>query len=405
MLYTLYAWQQTAMAPIRLAAVTGQHFFSASTFLFAETRTARAIAAACEMVERSTRTYGKPPFGIDAVTIKGEAVPVTEEIAAGNAFGSLVHFKRAGAERHPRVMLVAPLSGHHSTLLRGTVAALLPGHDVYITDWHDAKTIPVAEGKFDLDDYIDQLISYLKALGPGTHVIAVCQPSVPVLAAASLMAAAKDRCRPRSLTLMGGPIDTRINPTKVNNFATRHPLAWFKNTVVSRVPYGAPGFGREVYPGFLQLSGFMSMNMDRHLGAHLRMFQHLVRGDGDSAESHRRFYDEYMSVMDLTAEFYLQTVELVFQKHALPKGEWVSRGARIEPAAIRDIGLMTVEGELDDISAPGQTLAAQDLCRGIPPSKREHVLAQGVGHYGIFNGRRWREAIAPRVAAFIARHD
>ena len=405
MLYTLYAWQQTAMAPLRLAAVTGQHFFSASTFLFAETRTARAIAAACEMVERSTRTYGKPPFGIDTVTIKGEAVPVTEEIAAGNAFGSLVHFKRAGAERHPRVMLVAPLSGHHSTLLRGTVAALLPGHDVYITDWHDAKTIPVAEGKFDLDDYIDQLISYLKALGPGTHVIAVCQPSVPVLAAASLMAAAKDRCRPRSLTLMGGPIDTRINPTKVNNFATRHPLAWFKNTVVSRVPYGAPGFGREVYPGFLQLSGFMSMNMDRHLGAHLRMFQHLVRGDGDSAESHRRFYDEYMSVMDLTAEFYLQTVELVFQKHALPKGEWVSHGARIEPAAIRDIGLMTVEGELDDISAPGQTLAAQDLCRGIPPSKREHVLAQGVGHYGIFNGRRWREAIAPRVAAFIARHD
>jgi poly(3-hydroxybutyrate) depolymerase len=405
MLYTLYAWQQTAMAPLRLAAVTGQHFFSASTFLFAETRTARAIAAACEMVERSTRTYGKPPFGIDAVTIKGEAVPVTEEIAAGNAFGSLVHFKRAGAERHPRVMLVAPLSGHHSTLLRGTVAALLPGHDVYITDWHDAKTIPVAEGKFDLDDYIDQLISYLKALGPGTHVIAVCQPSVPVLAAASLMAAAKDKCRPRSLTLMGGPIDTRINPTKVNNFATRHPLAWFKNTVVSRVPYGAPGFGREVYPGFLQLSGFMSMNMDRHLGAHLRMFQHLVRGDGDSAESHRRFYDEYMSVMDLTAEFYLQTVELVFQKHALPKGDWVSRGARIEPAAIRDIGLMTVEGELDDISAPGQTLAAQDLCRGIPPSKREHVLAQGVGHYGIFNGRRWREAIAPRVAAFIARHD
>jgi poly(3-hydroxybutyrate) depolymerase len=228
---------------------------------------------------------------------------------------------------------------------------------------------------------------------------------VPVLAAASLMATAKDKCRPRSITLMGGPIDTRINPTKVNQFATRHPLSWFKSTVVSRVPYGYPGFGRSVYPGFLQLSGFMSMNMDRHLGAHLRMFEHLVRGDGDSAESHRKFYDEYMSVMDLTAEFYLQTVELVFQTHALPKGEWVSRGAKIEPAAIRDIALMTIEGELDDISAPGQTLAAQDLCRSIPPSKREHVLAQGVGHYGIFNGRRWREAIAPRVAAFIARHD
>jgi poly(3-hydroxybutyrate) depolymerase len=405
MLYTLYAWQQTALAPLRLAAVTGQHFFSASTFLFAETRTARTIAAACEMVERSTRSYGKPPFGIDAVTIKGEAVPVTEEIVAGNAFGSLVRFKRQGAERHPRVMLVSPLSGHHSTLLRGTVAALLPGHDVYITDWHDAKSIPIAEGPFDLDDYIDQIISYLKALGPGTHVIAVCQPSVPVLAAAALMAAAKDRCRPRSLVLMGGPIDTRVNPTKVNAFAMRHPLSWFKNTVVSRVPYGFPGFGRDVYPGFLQLSGFMSMNIDRHLGAHLRMFQHLVRGDGDSAEQHRRFYDEYMSVMDLTAEFYLQTVELVFQKHVLPKGEWVSRGAKIDPAAIRDMALMTVEGELDDISAPGQTLAAQDLCRSIPARKREHVLAQGVGHYGIFNGRRWREAIAPRVSAFIARHD
>jgi poly(3-hydroxybutyrate) depolymerase len=302
-------------------------------------------------------------------------------------------------------MLVAPLSGHHSTLLRGTVQALLPAHDVHITDWHDAKAIPVAEGRFDLDDYIDQIVSYLRVLGPGTHVIAVCQPSVPVLAAASLMAAARDKCRPRSLVLMGGPIDTRVNPTKVNTFATRHPLSWFKNTVVSRVPYGNPGFGRAVYPGFLQLSGFMSMNMDRHLGAHLRMFEHLVHGDGDSAEAHRRFYDEYMSVMDLTAEFYLQTVELVFQKHVLPRGEWVSRGRKIEPAAIRDIALLTIEGELDDISAPGQTLAAQDLCRSIPPSKREHILAQGVGHYGIFNGRRWREAISPRVAAFIARHD
>ncbi len=405
MLYTLYAWQQTAMAPLRLAAVTGQHFFSASTFPFVETRTARAIAAACELFERSTRTYPKPPFGIGAVTIKGEEVPVAEEIVAATPFGGLVHFAREGAERHPRVMLVAPLSGHHSTLLRGTVQALLPGHDVYITDWNDAKNIPASDGGFDLDDYIDQLIAYLRVLGPGTHVIAVCQPSVPVLAAASLMAAAKDKCRPRSLTLMGGPIDTRINPTKVNQFATRHPISWFANTVVSRVPYGYPGYSRAVYPGFLQLSGFMSMNMDRHLGAHLRMFEHLIRGDGDSAEAHRRFYDEYMSVMDLTAEFYLQTVELVFQKHVLPKGEWVSRNRKIEPAAIRDIALMTIEGELDDISAPGQTLAAQDLCRSIPPSKREHILAQGVGHYGIFNGRRWREAISPRVAAFIARHD
>jgi poly(3-hydroxybutyrate) depolymerase len=405
MLYTLYAWRQTAMAPLRLAAVTGQHFFSGALFPLAHTRTARAIAAACEMVERSTRSYGKPDFGIASLEVKGEARPVAEEVVAANAFGSLIRFRRDGAERLPRVMLVAPLSGHHSTLLRGTVAALLPQHDVYITDWHDARNIPVEKGAFDLDDYVNQIIGYLEALGPGTHVIAVCQPSVPVLAAAALMALSADPCRPRSLILMGGPIDTRINPTKVNRFAVTHPLEWFRHTVTSRVPYGFPGFGRWVYPGFLQLSGFMSMNIDRHLGAHLRMFEHLIRGDGDSAEQHRRFYDEYMSVMDMTAEFYLQTVDLVFRKHALPKGEWASRGVRIEPAAIHDIALMTIEGELDDISAPGQTVAAQDLCRNIPRKKRAHILAEGVGHYGIFNGRRWREMIAPRVAAFIARND
>jgi len=405
MLYTLYAWQQTALAPLRLAAVTGQHFFSNTGFPFADSRTARSIAAVCEMVERSTRQYRKPPFGIDAVPVEGALVPVVEETVAGNAFGSLVRFRRDGAEKLPRVLLVAPLSGHHATLLRGTVVALLPAHDVHITEWHDAKGVPAAAGPFDLDDYIDQIALYLRALGPGTHVIAVCQPSVPVLAATALMAAAKDKCRPRSITLMGGPIDTRINPTKVNQFATARPLSWFKNTVVSTVPYGHPGFGRPVYPGFMQLSGFMSMNIDRHLSAHFRMFEHLIRGDGDSAESHRRFYDEYMSVMDLTAEFYLQTVDIVFQRHALPKGEWVSRGRKIEPAAIRDTALMTVEGELDDISAPGQTLAAQDLCKSIPKTKREHVFAAGVGHYGIFNGRRWRDVIAPRVAAFIAKHD
>jgi poly(3-hydroxybutyrate) depolymerase len=405
MLYTLYAWQQTALAPLRLAAVAGQQIFGGSSFPFGDTRTVRAMAAACEMVERSTRRYDKPPFGIGTVAVAGRELPVTEEVVASNAFGSLIRFRREGAQGLPRVMLVAPLSGHHATLLRGTVAALLPGHDVLVTDWHDAKGIPESEGQFDLDDYIDQVIAYLRALGPGTHMIAVCQPSVPVMAATALMAAAKDPCRPRSLILMGGPIDTRINPTKVNNFATRHSLGWFKDTVVSRVPYGNPGFGRLVYPGFLQLTGFMSMNMDRHLGAHLRMFNQLVRGDGEGAEAHRRFYDEYMSVMDLPAEFYLQTVELVFQKHVLPRGEWVSRGRPIEPAAIRDVALMTVEGELDDISAPGQTLAAQALCRSIPPGRRDHLLAEGVGHYGIFNGRRWRDRIAPRVAAFIARND
>jgi poly(3-hydroxybutyrate) depolymerase len=265
--------------------------------------------------------------------------------------------------------------------------------------------VPVHEGRFDLDDYVATVGRFLRFLGPGTHVVAVCQPAVPVLAAAALMAAANDPCRPASLTLMGWPIDPRAAPTRVNEFALRHKLSWFENAVITRVPFGFPGVGRRVYPGFLQLSGFMSMNMDRHFGAHMRMFEHLIRGDGDSAEQHRRFYDEYMSVMDMTAEFYLQTVDLVFQRHALPKGEWISREGKVEPAAIRDIALFTVEGELDDISAPGQTLAAHALCSAIPPARRDHMVAQGVGHYGIFNGRRWREAIYPRVRDFIARND
>jgi poly(3-hydroxybutyrate) depolymerase len=285
------------------------------------------------------------------------------------------------------------------------VRELLRDHDVYVTDWIDARTVPVHEGRFDLDDYVDTVARFLRFLGPGTHVVAVCQPSVPVLAAAALMAAAEDPCRPASLTLMGGPIDSRANPTRVNDFALRHPLSWFEHAVITRVPFGFPGVGRRVYPGFLQLSGFMSMNMDRHFGAHMRMFEHLIVGDGDSAEQHRRFYDEYMSVMDMTAEFYLQTVDLVFQRHALPKGEWVSRGRKVEPAAIRDIALFTVEGELDDISAPGQTLAAHALCAELPKKRRDHMVAEGVGHYGIFNGRRWRETIYPRVRDFIAKHD
>jgi poly(3-hydroxybutyrate) depolymerase len=403
MLYTLYAWQQASMAPLRLAALAGQNFFSHPLQPLAATRYGRTMAAACEMVERSIRHYAKPGFGIEAVEIDGEPVEVREEIAVESDFCALRHFRRPARAGDPRVLLVAPLSGHHATLLRGTVAALLSDHDVYLTDWRDAKSVPVRRGRFDLDDYVDHVIASLRLLGPGTHVVAVCQPAVPVLAAASLMAATGDPARPRSMVLMGGPIDTRINPTKVNRFAMAHPIGWFERTVISEVPFGYPGHGRRVYPGFLQLSGFMSMNIDRHIGAHLRLFEQLVRGDGDSAGAHRRFYDEYMSVMDLTAEFYLATVETVFRRHALPRGAWVSRGRRIEPAAIRDTALMTVEGELDDISAPGQTVAAHELCRGIPAARRDHLLANGVGHYGIFNGRRWREAIYPRVREFIRR--
>ncbi len=405
MLYTMFAWQQAALAPLRLAALAGHSFYSHPFQPLASTGYGRAMAAACEIIERSTRHYVKPKFGIDAVAIGGESVPVIESVAARGDFCDLRHFRRAAGPAGPRVLLLAPMSGHHATLLRGTVAALLLDHEVYVTDWRDARTIPADRGGFDLDDYVDHIVALLRLLGAGTHLVAVCQPSVPALAAAALMAAAKDPARPRSLTLMGGPIDTRVNPTKVNDFAHAHPIEWFERTVISEVPYGYAGHGRRVYPGFLQLSGFMSMNMDRHVGAHLRHYQSLIRGDGDSANAHRRFYDDYMSVMDLTAEFYLQTVETVFRQHALPRGAWVSRGRKIEPAAIRDIALMTVEGELDDISAPGQTVAAQDLCSGIASKRRQHLLAAGVGHYGIFNGRRWRETIYPAVRDFIRKQN
>ncbi|MEN8196554.1 MAG: polyhydroxyalkanoate depolymerase [Pseudomonadota bacterium] len=334
----------------------------------------------------------------------GKPVGVTETIALQKDFCALRHFARATTRQDPRVLLVAPLSGHFATLLRGTVKTLLPDHDVYVTDWADAGMVPVEKGQFSLDDYTGYIVDFLRFLGPDTHVIAVCQPSVPVLAAVALMAEDKHADSPRSMTLMGGPIDTRNNPTKVNQFATTRTIDWFRKTVISTVPFGYPGAGRQVYPGFLQLTGFMSMNMDRHLGAHLRHFHHLIRGDGDSAAGHRRFYDEYMSVMDLPGQFYLQTVKTVFQDHALPKGEMMSGGRRVDPAAITKTALMTVEGELDDISAVGQTRAAQDLCVNIPVARRTHLEQQGVGHYGIFNGRRWRDLIYPKVRDFIRAH-
>jgi len=404
MLYQLHAWQMQMAQPLRLAAETLHNIYTHPMNPLAYTQAGRALAATCEMLERTTRHFAKPPFNLPSTRIDGKEVAVVEEILERRAFCQLRHFKRDTPRQDPKVLLVAPMSGHFATLLRGTVAALLPEHDVYITDWRDARRVPMSEGSFDLDDYMEYLIDYIHYLGPDTHVIAVCQPSVPVMGAAALMAADDDPIQPRTITLMGGPIDTRINPTTPNDYAMKRTLPWFERSVISRVPAGYPGYMRRVYPGFVQLAGFMSMNLDRHVGAHLGMFEHLIKGDDDSADAHRRFYDEYLAVMDLTAEFYLQTIQIVFQEHHLPRGIWVSRGRRIAPEMMTRPALLTVEGELDDISGIGQTRAAHDLTPGIPAHRKMHYEQPGVGHYGIFNGRKWREQIMPKVRQFIRDH-
>lgn len=368
----------------------------------------RTVAASCELFERATRRYGKPAFGLPETTMNGVKVAVEERVVWERPFCRLVYFDRKIAGRRkpqPKVLLVAPMSGHYATLLRGTVEAFLPGHEVYITDWVDARLVPLTAGSFDLDDYIDYVIAMLQMLGPETHVMAVCQPSVPVLAAAARMEAERDDCAPRSMTLMGGPIDTRRSPTAVNQLAMERGTEWFRRNCITKVPFPHLGAFRDVYPGFMQLSGFMAMNIDRHVNAHYEMFKHLVDGDGDSAEKHRDFYDEYMAVMDLTAEFYLQTVETVFVEHALPKGTMMHRDKPVDCTAIRRVALMTVEGEKDDISGVGQTQAAHDLCPNIPAEKRVHYLQKGVGHYGVFNGSRFRSEIAPRISDFMVSLD
>src|SRR4051812_39892255 len=363
------------------------------------------VTAACELFERTTRPYEKPTFGLSSTVVDGVPVRVSEEVVWTRPFCNLLHFRKElrQPQPEPRLLLVAPMSGHHATLLRGTVEAMLPRCDVYITDWVDASMVPSAAGSFDLDDYIDYLIDMLHALGPDTHVMAVCQPSVPVLAAVALMEEEQDAFAPRSMTFMGGPIDTRVNPTAINRLAMERGTNWFRHNAIMRVPLGHPGFGRYVYPGFLQLSGFMSLNMDRHVTAHWDLYKHLVQGDGDSAEKHREFYDEYLAVMDLTAEFYLQTIDTVFVRHALPRGQMTYRGRKIDLSQIRRVALMTVEGEKDDISGVGQTEAAHRLCSQIPNSKRVHYVQPKVGHYGVFNGSRFATEIAPRIQAFI--HD
>jgi poly(3-hydroxybutyrate) depolymerase len=360
------------------------------------------MASALEVFAHAAAPRGKPEFGLHRTTVDGREVAVHEEIVLRLPFGQLKRFRREGVEGGPKLLIVAPMSGHFATLLRGTVERMLPGHDVHITDWRDARQVPVADGRFDLDDYVDYLIRFLEAMGPGSHMLAVCQPSVPCYAAAALMSADRHPCRPRSLTMMGGPIDTREAPTAVNTLATERPHAWFQQNAIATVPVSYPGAGRKVYPGFLQLAGFMSMNLGNHMISHWEMFKHLVQGDDEEADATKAFYDEYRAVCDMTAEFYLQTVELVFQKHALPKGEMTHRGRRVDPGAITDVALLAIEGERDDISGLGQTKAALTLATNLPDAKKRYLMAEGVGHYGIFNGSRWRNRIAPVLEEWIA---
>lgn len=407
MFYQLYELNHAALQPYRALADAVKLFYSHPLNPVSQTPFGRSVAGATELFERTTRRYAKPEFGIDETVIDFVHVPVKEKVVWSKPFCDLIHFERelpAGHSPDPKILLVAPMSGHYATLLRGTVETFLPRAEVFITDWTDARMVPLADGPFDLDDYVDYVIDMLRWLGPDTHVIAVCQPSVPVLSAVSVMEARGDEAAPSTMTLMGGPIDTRRNPTAVNRLAEEKGIDWFRNNVLTTVPWPHPGFGRPVYPGFLQLSGFMSMNLDRHLIAHKDFFMHLVKDDGDSAEKHRDFYDEYLAVMDLTADFYLQTVETVFVEHALPRGEMTHRGERVDPSAIRNVALLTVEGENDDISGLGQTQAAHDLCVNIPGSMRAHYVQPKVGHYGVFNGSRFRAEIAPRIIDFVQSH-
>ncbi len=409
--YELHEISHFALAPARAMSDIAQVWLKSPANLLSYTHVGKNIVATVELFERLTRRYGKPAFGLSSTLIAGKRVPVVEKVVWQRPFCKLLRFERQfevyEGQPQPKLLIIAPMSGHHATLLRGTVEAFLPFYDVYITDWVDARIMPLSAGRFDLDDYIDYLINICEVLSKDTdgiplHTLGVCQPSVPLFAAVALMEGADSRHAPASMTLMGGPIDTRRSPTKVNLLAQERGSAWFQRHCISAVPLGYHGAGREVYPGFFQLAGFMGMNLDRHVSAHIELFNHLVEGDGDFAEKHRDFYDEYLSVMDLTAEFYLQTVDTVFVKHSLPKGEMTHRGLKVDASAIRRVALMTVEGENDDISGAGQTLAAHDLCVNLPAFMQTDYLQEKVGHYGVFNGSRFRNQIVPRILDFHA---
>ncbi|BAT60872.1 hypothetical protein GJW-30_1_03422 [Variibacter gotjawalensis] len=396
MLYQAYTAQSDLAAPVRaFASLAADAVMPWSSFI--GDTTVKNLSATYELITRAGLTHVSPPFGIHRVKVGNRDVCVREEAAHVTPFGTLRHFKKDIDVEQPRVLLVAPLSGHFATLLRATVRTMLPEHDVYITDWHNARDIPLSAGSFGFDDYVDHLITFLEVLGPGAHVVAVCQPTVAALVAASVMAEDNHPAQPKSMTLMAGPIDTRISPTKVNELATSKPISWFEKNLITSVPMRFPGAFRRVYPGFLQLTAFMSMNIDRHVKAHVDLHRHIANDEEEQAIAIKTFYDEYFAVLDLTAEFYLETVRLVFQEHALPKGELTHHGRKVNPAAIRKTLLLTIEGERDDICAMGQTLAAHELCSSLRPYLKRHHLQPGAGHYGVFSGRKWEGQIYPLV--------
>ncbi|MEM1379827.1 MAG: polyhydroxyalkanoate depolymerase [Pseudomonadota bacterium] len=409
MIYSAYEAAHQMMAPVRQAVRASASLVDNPANVFRDTWASRAFVAGHNVFEMATRRYAKPDWRLDTTTIDGVEVPVTVETVLEKPFGRLIRFRRdpaalaqiAGYEPQPRVLIVAPMSGHYATLLRGTVEAMLPGHEVFITDWIDARDVPTLFGRFDLNTYIDYLIEFLRIIGPGAHAMAVCQPGPPLLAACSVMAAEDDPARPRTMTFMGSPIDARKSPTVTNLLAEQKAFEWFEENMIQTVPAPYAGFTRRVYPGFIQLYSFMSMNIERHVNASFDYYANILQGDDLSAKKHEVFYDEYLAVCDMTAEFYLQTIHDVFQEYLLPRGLLTHHGRVVDPSVISDIGLMTVEGELDDISGIGQTQAAHDLCTGIPDKDQLDYIQKGAGHYGVFNGSKWRKEIQPKLATFI----
>ena len=395
MLYQAYQAHSDIMIPVRKWAGAALRTLGQPLAGIADNAVLRNLTAAYELIARAGLTHARPPFGVDGVTVGNREIAVNERAALSTPFATLLHFKKDIDVPQPRVLLVAPLSGHFATLLRGTVRTMLPEHDVYITDWHNVRDVPLMHGRFGFDDYIAHLIRFLEAIGPGAHVVAVCQPCGAVLVATAVMAQARDAAQPRSMTLMAGPIDPRVNPTKVNKLARSRPIEWFEQNLIATVPWRYPGAFRRVYPGFVQLAAFMSMNIERHMKAHRELYDHLAKGEHEKAQVTKAFYDEYFAVLDLTAEFYLETVRLVFQEYALPTGKLQWQGERVEPRAIKRTMLLTVEGERDDICAIGQTAAAHELCSGLRPYLKRHHMQAGVGHYGVFSGNRWSKQIYP----------
>ncbi len=406
MLYTGYEINRTMLATMGRVAQFNSELLLNPANPWSRHVASPVMARALEVFAHASAPRGKPDFGLTSTIIDGTEVAVKEDVVVRKPFGQLKHFVRDVSDRNdPRVLVVAPMSGHYATLLRGTIERLLPDHDVYVTEWRDAKLVPVSDGHFDFNDYVDYVIEFMNAVGPGGHMLAVCQPAVPAYAAVALMSAAGDAATPLTLTMMGGPVDTRKAPTSVDDLATERPYAWFEQNVVARVPNIYPGAGRKVYPGFLQLAGFMSMNLANHMKSHWELFRHLVDGDDDAAAATKTFYEEYRAVCDMTAEFYLQTIDVVFQRQLVAKGEFVHRGVLANPVAINRTALLAIEGERDDISGLGQTKAALDLATGLPDDMKRYYMAEGAGHYGIFNGRKWRDTIAPVVEQFIRAHD